>query len=452
MYRIVVLFVVYVFCSVSCFAQALKQKLERLMDSYGSSYNGAVFVAKRGGTLLDKGYGYRDAAKKIANTESSIFRIGQVSEIITAEVILQLDSKGKLGLDDKIVKYLPDYLNGYKVSIRNLLTHSSGIYDYSKDTVLSNMYGTKPIRKQTIMASFSNRKLVFDPGSRFEYSASDYFLLGCIIEQIMKWGYTDQVRDKIFQGCGMNNSGFDFAHLNDPNKAVGYQSMNGGSFKEAPLTDSSALYAWGDIYSTTGDLYKFNRELHWYKLLPKDWQELAYTPLRGQEALGWKIESIYNKRFMEKEGNIPGFSSLVMRQEEDDLFIVLLENTSTPAVPLSTIAAGILKSIYGAEPKKTVEKATEKDESSPNEELLKKYVGEFDFSPTFFLIFKLSANGLTVETPDRRVLPMIAETNNRFSIKGSVAKIEFIKDKKGNVNKVILRQKGQESTGERIER
>ena len=257
------------------------------MDYFAANnnFNGSVLVARNGSVLLAKGYGYRDAEKKIKNTENTIFQIGTNTMQFTAELLLMIDAQGKFGLDDKVAKFIPDYPNGDKITIKNLITHTSGIYDYTRDTALMNHHD-KPVTRAELLAVFKNKPLSFQPGERFEYSYSNYVVLGYIAEIITDRKYEWLMRERVFNACRMDHSGFDFTALADENKAVGFHSL-GNDITVAPGTDSSVSYAAGGMYSTVGDMYKWHRTLEAHKLLPKDWQEIAYTPYKNRYAFGW---------------------------------------------------------------------------------------------------------------------------------------------------------------------
>src|SRR6187397_3682589 len=115
------------------FAQA--DKLDALINAYAKMYkfNGAALVEKNGVILLNKGYGYRNAADKIANTEQTIFQLGSVTKQFTSAIILKLQQEKKLSVSDKLSKYFPGYPKGDSITIENLLTHTSGIFNYTND-------------------------------------------------------------------------------------------------------------------------------------------------------------------------------------------------------------------------------------------------------------------------------------------------------------------------------
>jgi CubicO group peptidase (beta-lactamase class C family) len=196
-----------------------------------------------------------------------------------------------------------------------------------------------------LLALFKNKPLAFAPGDKYEYSASNYALLGMIIEKITNVRYETQMRESIFNTFGMTGTGFDFAHLANEHKATGY-SKTRDHFYPAPVVDSGAAYAAAGMYSNVFDLYKWHKALHEYRVLPKDWQEIAFAPFKNRFALGWWIYSLQGKRFIQSTGSTAGFSCFEMRQEEDDIFIVLLENAAPAEETQRNIAYTIVKFLY----------------------------------------------------------------------------------------------------------
>ncbi|MCD6012822.1 MAG: serine hydrolase [Flavipsychrobacter sp.] len=426
------------------------------MEGYAAnnSFNGVALIVKKGNVLLSKGYGYRDMEQKLPHVANTIFPIGSLTEQLTTEMILSLDSKAALSLEDKVYKYFPEIPYSERISIKNLLTHTSGLADYTIDSILLKTGKKKQPGRKEILEWLTTKPLAFYPGTKYAYSATDYFIAGLIVEKVARWGYTDLVHDKICKVCGMRQSGYDFANLVDDNKAVGYYSI-GAKTVRAPLTDTAISYSSFGAYSTTGDLYKFYVALRQHKMLPQDWQDLAFTPLKDQAALGWKVETIYNKKFMVHESTIPGYTAMELWQQQDDVFIVLLQNNMNPPVPLTTVADGILKAIYGIEPKKIAEKKEtiekkEGDQPKEPKHYLEKYAGEFEFTPEFSLKFYLQDNQLFAESPTMKAILMVAEGPNTFRTTGVAAKVEFVKDKSGKINKAILHQGGEKTPGERV--
>src|SRR5678816_3857245 len=154
------------------FAQA--DKLEALIDAYSKLYkfNGAALVAKNGTILLNKGYGYRNSEDKVANNEQTIFQLGSITKQFTSAVILKLQEEKKLNVSDKLSKYFPGYPKGDSITIQQLLTHTSGIFNYTNNPDFMANEVTKPATRERMMALFRDKPFDFSPGTSWNYSNS----------------------------------------------------------------------------------------------------------------------------------------------------------------------------------------------------------------------------------------------------------------------------------------
>jgi len=266
------------------------------------------------------------------------------------------------------------------------------------------------------------------------------------------------LRDDIFSVCGMTRSGTDWAIRSDPYKAKGYYLGSTGKMTEAPVYDTALTFACNDIYSTAADLLRWHRALVHHKLLPKDWQDLAYTPVRNNYALGWNIDTRYNRRFMWHSGVAPGFSNHVVRQEDDDLFIALLENVTRGGETDAVIAQEIISCLYEKnyvlpeDRNKPVVRHEEQTEPAMGAKTqnkkagagqLKRYTGEFEINPALTLTFTVKGAELYGATQDGKTIRMIPESDKLFRAEGWNAEIEFVADHAGQVNKIVVHQQGQ---------
>ena len=207
--------------------QTTAQEIDELLKAYSTqnSFNGSALVAQKGKILLQKGYGYKNAPANTFNDSNTIFQIGSITKQFTAAVILQLQEKQKLSVQDKLSKYIPGYPNGDSISIENLLTHTSGIHNYN-DEAFMEKNATKPIATDNLIKLFKNATADFKPGEKYNYSNSNYILLGLIIEKITGKSFYSIIRGNIFQSLEMAHSGFDFASLKSADKATGYFRLN----------------------------------------------------------------------------------------------------------------------------------------------------------------------------------------------------------------------------------
>lgn len=337
------------FIVIICFQFSIAQdvaKMEEIINRYTREYkfNGTVLVAHKGQILLNKGYGWRNVKDSVPHEPGSVFQIGSVTKQFTAAVILKLQEKKKLHVSDKLSKYFPDYPKGDSITIHQLLSHTSGIFNYTNDAEFMNKEVTRPATREKMMARFKDKPLDFSPGTKWNYSNSGYLLLGYIIEDVTNMSWEQAVRKYIFRKAGMQQSGFDFAQLQHPLKSTGYFRMLASESTPAPVVDSSVSFAAGSIYSTTGDLYKWFLALQANKLIRSSSKEKAFTPVLNKYGYGWGADSIAGRRKIGHSGGIHGFVSNMVFIPDDSTVVILLNNFSTPH--LSAITKSLLEVIY----------------------------------------------------------------------------------------------------------
>ena len=160
-----VVFIVSLYIGCYGHAQQVITKIDSILTTYQSLYkfNGAVLVAKNGTVLLNKGYGYRNAAGHVPNDEQTIFQLGSITKQFTAAIILKLQQEKKLNVQDKLSKYFPDYPKGDSITIENLLLHTSGIFNYTNDQKFMAEKVTIPASREEIMTLFKINHLIFLP-------------------------------------------------------------------------------------------------------------------------------------------------------------------------------------------------------------------------------------------------------------------------------------------------
>lgn len=216
----------------------------------------------------------------VNNTPSTKFRIGSITKTFTAVSILQLIQQGQLSLDDPISKYYPDQKDEDKISIRHLLTHTSGIPNYTDDPRMFE-WSVQPSPPEKLIERFSQHELEFSPGEKYKYSNSGYVLLGSLIEQISGQTYEVYLKENIFEPLGMKDSGVDHPSCILDLRAAGYHFSEDGTLQNAPYFDPSNAYSEGAILSTVENLHLWDQALYTEKLLQKAFIEQMFTPFKG---------------------------------------------------------------------------------------------------------------------------------------------------------------------------
>lgn len=419
-------------------SQDLTAKLDTLLQAYTTlhKFNGVVLVAKHGTILLDKGYGYRNVANRVQHDKSSIFQIGSVTKQFTTAVILKLQTAGKLSVQDPISKYFPQFPRGDSITIENLMLHTSGIFNYTNDRQFMDNEVTKPATQAKMIALFRDKPASFSPGTSWQYSNSAYLLLGYIIESVTKKPYEQVVREYIFTPLKMTHSGFDFTHLQSPQKSTGYFAFNNRDTLPSPTVDSSVSFSAGAIYSTTEDMYRWHQALEKNKILTNAQQEKAYTPVKNHYGYGWTIDSLYGQRVVSHSGGIHGFTSNFSRMPADDVCIVLLSNTSSPE--LHTITRAIYAILYN-KPYQVPEKR--KSILLP-EEKQKEYIGEYTINEKLQLSITLRSGELIATPTGQPTVILHPEKEDDFFVEEPDVQLHFTRNANQQVDGFILHQNG----------
>ncbi len=426
-------------------AQDLVQKMDQVAGAYAATgkFNGTVLVAQKGKIIFEKGYGYRDAEAKLVNDGSSIYQIGSLTKAFTAAIIMQLQEENKLNVQDKLSKYFPGFANGDKITIEHLLTHTSGLYNYTNDTVLMKGDVTKHYSRDEMITLFKKYPSDFEPGSSWNYSNSGYSMLGYIIEQVTKKPYETVVRERILRPLGMNHSGFDFTNLRDAQKTTGYFLLAGNKVNRAPIVDSTIAYSAGSLYSTVEDLYKWERAITTGKLLkPASWQAV-FTPVKNNYGYGWGIDTLYGTKMTAHSGGIHGFSSFMLRFPAEELTVIAIDNASHGTGKLARdLAAVALGKPYT---QITLPPSVDVDESR-----LKKLEGEYELAPGFTITITRKGTQLFGQATGQPSFELFAESASKFYLKEVDAKVEFITNGAGEVTELVLYQNSMSPRGKKI--
>ncbi|KLT68041.1 serine hydrolase [Flavobacterium sp. ABG] len=321
------------------FAQDKAKKIDQLMSLYNQygQFNGSVLVAEHGKVIFKKGYGQANMEWNIPNQTDTKFRLGSISKQFTAFLIVKLAEGGKIKLDAPITTYLSDYpkATGDKITIHHLLTHTSGIPNYTSVPKFLEEKSKEPYTPQEFIKTFENLPLEFTPGEKFRYSNSGYFLLGYLIEKITQKTYEQYLQETILTPLKMANTGYDHNEIILKKRAAGYEKQ-GKKLINSSYIDMSIPYAAGSLYSTVEDLYLWDQALYTNKLLSAASMDSLFKPYIsfGDESYGygWFIDELLNSdksklKIVEHGGGINGFNTLISRVPADKNLVVLLNNT-----------------------------------------------------------------------------------------------------------------------------
>jgi CubicO group peptidase (beta-lactamase class C family) len=312
-------------------------------------FNGSALVAENGKVVYTGGFGMANMEWGIPNTPDTRFRLGSITKQFTAMLALQLVEQGKIKLDGKVSDYLPDYRKdiGEKVTVHHLLTHTSGIPSYTSQPGFFENVSRNPFKVADFVKTYTSGNLEFEPGTKFSYNNSGYFLLGAIIEKVSGKTYEQALKENILDPAGMKNTGYDHHNTLIPKRAAGYSKTADG-YTNAAYLDMSIPYAAGSMYSTVEDLYLWDQALYTDKLLSAQSKELMYKPFLDNYAYGWFVANASFKlndqpvQTIRHGGGINGFSTTIARFPREKNLIVLLDNTGQNVGKLSETITKII--------------------------------------------------------------------------------------------------------------
>lgn len=349
------------------YAQEKEKQLENIMQTYHryNMFDGAVLVAENGKVIYKNAFGLANREWNIANTTDTKFMIGSVSKPITSILMLIQVQKGLISLDKTISDYLPEFSkkNGSRITIRQLLSHSSGMpnYDIIKD--FFPLISRKNFSREDYIRLYMDSALVFEPGTNYYYSSWGYFTLGYLMEKVTGKSYSQLMKEDIFDKIGMNNSGSYFHTQVVPKRATGYD-YSLGSFTSADFRDQSNTMGTGDLYSTVEDLFKLHTAISNNSLLNKKLTDEMFTPgIRPwRYGFGWfnqnfrysSTDSVFANYHL---GMTEGFLSFMIRIPSTNSLVVFLCNSSP--THFFGIAGNLIKILYNkkADIKQPVHKA-----------------------------------------------------------------------------------------------
>ncbi len=388
-------------------------------------FSGNVLIAKDGNVVFQKSYGYADAENQLANTADTEFRAGSLTKMFTSTLILQYVDQGKISLWDRVSKFAPNIENAQNITIRNLLSHTSGIRGKVHE-------GSKTLAES--VQNFESEKSAFKPGFRFEYNNFNYILLGYIAEKIGHRPYAKLVRANIFKRLGMKHSGIDYAGRVSGNKALGYMVSQNESLERMDSDNVDVASAAGALYTTVGDLLKWSKAIERRKLLSEDMWKLAFMEVRPGYGLGWMIRKDGNHSKVGHTGSIEGFMADFMRFDQDGTTVIFLSNVLPPRdtrISSALTAIAFDQKFEPESPKKEIEVAPE---------YLQRYVGTYELEGQKMVVSEKDGK-LLVLAPMGDTVELGALSERKFFVKGPQIGVEF-EEKDGQIIAMNLDMRG----------
>jgi CubicO group peptidase (beta-lactamase class C family) len=314
-------------------AQSLESKIDSLIHQTFKDKDGpgGVFlVAKNGKPIYQKAFGKANLELDVDMSVESVFQLGSMTKQFTAVAILILAEQGKLKLNDPISRYIPDYPSGQNITIHHLLTHTSGIKDFTKMKSLPTI-AQQDLSPKELVDFFKKEPVDFLPGEKFDYNNSGYALLGYIIELASGDTYETFITNYIFKKAEMHHSRYASDRAVIQKRAYGYQLKESGYVNKKYIS-FAIPFSSGALMSTAGDLLKWQNALNKNLFCRAEMMKKAFTRYalnNGEEityGYGWHIKDIDGTIAREHGGSVFGFKTMGIYIPEADLYVVGLTN------------------------------------------------------------------------------------------------------------------------------
>jgi CubicO group peptidase (beta-lactamase class C family) len=411
---------------------AYGQRLEAQTDSLvkarlpGIAPGAVVLIAKKGQVIYRKAFGVADMKTKTAMTPDMIFRIGSITKQFTAIAVLQLVEQGKIRLQDSIQVYVPDFPHkAYPISIENLLTQTSGIINFQEIAHPDPKKVHEHYTPAQGVDYFKDEPLRFKPGSQFEYSNSNYFLLGYVVERVSDQSFGSYLQEHIIGPANLKHTFYLPTHPQTEGMAGGYSRFDGKHWENAELQDPTIMYAAGALTSNADDLLQWHQVLNNGKLINTTLLTKAYTAFKPTDALaqygyGWFIKDIDGIKTVEHSGSTDGYQTDEIWLPQEDVLVITLFNGFETDMDWQLITNDIARLAIGHPLKTGIQL---------NDASLKALCGTYAVGTEHQMVISLQKHQLYVEaTNPKDRLPQVklfAESPSRFYIKEAALKFEF---------------------------
>jgi D-alanyl-D-alanine carboxypeptidase len=315
-------------------------KIDRIFaEAYPPAGPGAaVLVVQDGRPVLRKGYGMAEIELGVPISPDMVFRVGSVTKQFTAAAILKLAEEGRLSLDDSLTKWLPDFpTGGRRVTLGQLLTHTSGIHSYT-DMPAWQDHMREDWTLQQLEDFFRQEPFDFEPGTKWHYDNSGYILLGAVLEKATGKTYADLLDDMIFRPLGMKDTRYGSDAPIIPGRVAGYQKL-GEQIVNARFLSMTQPFAAGALVSTVDDLARWQAALDAGRVLRPESLRRMWTAARLPDGTdthygyGWIIWRWDGRAVVEHGGGINGFQTANLRLPDDGIYVAVLSNCGGCADP-----------------------------------------------------------------------------------------------------------------------
>lgn len=458
------------------------ERLEALFaDAYAADEPGAAVIVQRGGeVLLRQGYGLADLEMGVPIAPPMVFRIGSLTKQFTAVAVLLLASEGTVDLDAPLRRWLPDYPEpGASATLRQLLTHTAGIPDYTRDPAF---WKTACLDRgpDELIGGWKNQPLDFPPGTSWNYSSSGYILLGKVIEVASGRSYARFLEERILTPLGLKRTSYDEAGRIIRGRAKGYNKEADG-YHNTPGVSMNLAYAAGALVSGVDDLVTWGKALCFdERLLSAQWRRQLLAPVTLPDgramsyACGLEIQEQSGRRVICHAGGGGGFASYVAYVPEAELTVAVLSNNADARPSPQALGRRAVAIALGEPDEDTARRGGERTADAVDERvadrtrlqtgdpvdrpvvavaptILGALAGRYELAPGFVLEIRREGDTLVAQPTGQPALSIYPESASRWIPRGLEAVIEFQGAESGRADSLVLVQGGRRMVGKRVE-
>lgn len=332
-------------CSFLTIAQDRFTKMDSLLTYLyeNNKFMGSLCIREGENVVFNKAYGFADVEKNISADRFTKYKIGSISKTFTAVMIMQLIEEKKLNLQTKLNRFYPKIPNAEKISIYDVLHHRSGIVDYVNQDTTFHQSLDKKYAKEDIIKVITANASKFEPGSKYKYSNSNYFLLGCIIETLTKRSFAENLETRIVKKAKLSNTFYSENRINSANNESYSFLHDGTKWNQMPESHNSIPFSSGGITSNPADLTRFLDALFHEKLVNKKSLEQMKEIVEGY-GIGLAKIPFGERKFYGHGGVIDQYRSLMGYYPAEDLSYALI--CSSTNYDLNDAVIGILSIYY----------------------------------------------------------------------------------------------------------
>jgi len=311
----------------------------------------SLAVCRDGKVVKATGYGLGNVEWNGAVTPETIFQTGSVGKQFAAMAVMMLVEEGKIGLDEKVSKYIPESPEIWKgVTIRNLLTHTSGISDYGgeEDLMAKGVINfRKDYTEQELVSAFTTMKMDFQPGEKWNYSNTGYVLLGIVIHRVTGEFYGDFLQQRIFRPLGMTSTRIISEADIVPQRSGGYRLLKGELKNQEWVAPTLNTTADGALYTNVLDLAKWDAALREKKFVQASSYELMWSPVKLNDGktypygFGWDLRDKGGFKAVSHTGSWQGFTMAINRYEKNGLTVIVMANLDSDNAKPETIVENV---------------------------------------------------------------------------------------------------------------